>query len=194
MCRTICSCAGNKITNTGRDALAEAIKQSKLQYLTDDKFDFKPGTTQLSCNRKGMGDCELRLLAAVVQVSSAPLSELNLRSSSFTAAGIGPLAAALPYSKLTKLEMDSCGLKDDSIEVLAPALSKAPLQNCNLLWNSFSVEASKQLVEAAKQSKTLKSLCGNEAGNTTLDRSGWHLKDPDVPLVIFDIEMAPLKT
>ena len=60
------------------------------------------------------------------------------------------------------------------------------IPNCNLLHNNFSVEAAKQLVEAAKQSKTLKSLCG-KAGEKQIDLRALGLQDPDAILISFDV-------
>ena len=87
-------------------------------------------------------------------------------------------------------------MHDENVRLLAAVMqvSSAPLQDCNLLQNSFSVEAAKQLVEAAKQSKTLKSLCG-KAGVKEIDFYDKGLKDPDAILISFDVLFnAPLKT
>ena len=70
---------GTGITDAGRSALTAAIKteQCKLQYLVEDKFAIEPDTTRLDCRRMNdrMNDCHAGLLAAVMQVSSAPLKE-----------------------------------------------------------------------------------------------------------------------
>ena len=65
-----------------------------------------------------------------MQVSSTPIEVLVLSSNNFTASGIGALADALATgnTKLEELRLINCGLQDDSIQLLAPALSKAPLQ------------------------------------------------------------------
>ena len=47
---------GNKITDTGRDALAEAIKQSKLQYLTlPSTAAWQATCSDTQCLRSGTG-------------------------------------------------------------------------------------------------------------------------------------------
>ena len=67
---------GIGMTDAGRSALAAAVKTEpcKLQYLAEDTFAIEPDTIQLHCTRN-MHDENVRLLAAVMQVSSAPLKE-----------------------------------------------------------------------------------------------------------------------
>ena len=60
---------GIGMTDAGRSALAAAVKTKpcKLQYLVEDKFAIEPDTTRLNLGFKGMYDCNVGLLAAVMQ-------------------------------------------------------------------------------------------------------------------------------
>ena len=73
---------GTGMTDAGRSALTAAIKteQCKLQYLVEDTFAIEPDTIQLCVaplhvrpSSRRTHDENVRLLAAVMQVSSAPL-------------------------------------------------------------------------------------------------------------------------
>ena len=120
-----CNLIKNNFSVEAAKQLVEAAKQSKtLKSLCG-----KAGEKEIILRREAdLKDPDAILISFDV-LFNAPLSELNLGSNSFTKVGVGDLAGALAASKLTKLEIYRCGLKDDSIEVLAPALSKPPLKS-----------------------------------------------------------------
>ena len=145
---------GTGITDAGRSALTAAIKteQCKLQYLVEDKFAIEPDTTRLDCQNRGLNDCNVGLLVAVMQASAfnAPLSHLDLRGNpGITTQGGKVLVAAFKQSKtievvcgipvrewltgkMTRLKLFNKGLDNCSATILSEMLllpESAPLQS-----------------------------------------------------------------
>ena len=68
---------GNAIGDEGRQSLTESLLRnanSKLAWMTDDKFDLKPGTTSLDASSQSIGDVEASLLGAVIRFNVCALS------------------------------------------------------------------------------------------------------------------------
>jgi Ran GTPase-activating protein (RanGAP) involved in mRNA processing and transport len=137
---------------------------------------------------KSLGIAGAALLAAFLPLCAA-LTDLDLEGNGIGHEGATLIASVLPSTPLVTLNLCDNEIGAQGAMALAKALPSASVESINLLQNGVSGGAA-DVVRAAEQRSTLRTLCGLGAEQEAADLSGRSLDASDSALLACDLRAS----